>query len=1169
MKKLKLVLLSTLLCITAASTSLFAVACAADNTPGTGGAHSHVWSKDGTDNGDGTHKLTCSGDGTCDEGGSKNEAHDTKGADGACSVCGYNSKSNGEHKTQDDHTWGKWVLEKDPTWDTVGTATRTCTADDGGKDTKYDVPALSDSTVWTKDTAKSTPATHTEGGKDVYTSVYGEVEVDTKATGHDWNDWVFNPEPTLDTAGKASRTCKDNDGGNETDVVVPKLSDTTVWKVKSHTGATLAEGSVTVYESELFGTVTVYGDPLPVPFYNKTYHSFYIAGQSLKTGLYAETTNKAASITLDDKGEGTGTAAPFNGKFKFEVVDAKTGELKVTVENGNSSVEKKAYVHAETGLIIIPDGDTFDNVHVLINYGEYDSGKQTATASAWNVDDHYNLAIVYSIYSNELPNYDHRIFIADGVVYFDVTFYDIDGEEYNSAFDGSSLYNKAYLYVKDSSGKVLAAYGNNGERLNPNYVALDGLEGNYTVAWDEAEDATLFLSGFGTATLTVGENKYTATYKEAEEGSDYDLYLSTEYGDYELTLGDGIVTLAVVKVTITFDMNGHGDQISSVEVVKNRPFTLPAVADLTDWAFRGWYLNADCTTPVTSVFDEDKTVYANWKAILTITVNYGKDLTGFKTEYKVVDGEELTVDEPKEIYDDQAFEGFYTSDDFNEDNRWENGSVVRVSDNITTIYVKWINAPVPYYGKYEGLDVSYSAYNNSVSTSSTGSTLDIDADGNVDGKFGWQTKTGTVDEYDKLTGIILIKTSGAIASNTYDGAVDIVNGVIVYNYSGSSQKTGLASDTFVMLRGKTGVNADKTNSSAWDEGLTKLLTLTYGDGGSMLVFIWNNRVWGNVTYLSTDSSINAANASSATNLLVFASDGTPIATLVDGTFVAADSLAGIYSHASGENLGEIFVDGAGNITAGGKSGVYSVTETANTIVATLISDSYEAYSIVLNKENGTYVATSQEVHNPVLTIVYNVGGHSSQENATVTCNPGDIPNLTEYLPENASNSNGWSFSGWYEDEAWTKPYTPSKLTGDKIIYAGWAPFVVESVSGKQYSWTEDPAGTWTADNKSGLSTKDVYIKITFAASGTFYFDYKCYCNLQGDGLFGHLNSTDPVSVPRASRLITIDDNRSTTSGTKNVTVTVGDYLCLDASWYNSYSNSNDYMKIFNLRFVAN
>lgn len=56
---------------------------------GGGGEHAHKWSTNGTDNGDGTHKLTCSGEGTCDLDGTKNENHNTSGTGGACSVCGH------------------------------------------------------------------------------------------------------------------------------------------------------------------------------------------------------------------------------------------------------------------------------------------------------------------------------------------------------------------------------------------------------------------------------------------------------------------------------------------------------------------------------------------------------------------------------------------------------------------------------------------------------------------------------------------------------------------------------------------------------------------------------------------------------------------------------------------------------------------------------------------------------------------------------------------------------------------------------------------------------------------------------------------------------------------------------------------------------------------------
>ena len=70
-------------------------ACDKGENSGGGNQHSHIWNITGTDNGNGTHRILCTGEGECDEGGYKDEAHNTSGADGACSVCGYKADAQG------------------------------------------------------------------------------------------------------------------------------------------------------------------------------------------------------------------------------------------------------------------------------------------------------------------------------------------------------------------------------------------------------------------------------------------------------------------------------------------------------------------------------------------------------------------------------------------------------------------------------------------------------------------------------------------------------------------------------------------------------------------------------------------------------------------------------------------------------------------------------------------------------------------------------------------------------------------------------------------------------------------------------------------------------------------------------------------------------------------
>ena len=74
------------------------------------------------------------------------------------------------------HTYGAWEITVEPTLDTTGTATRECEC--GHVDTKTDVPALSDTAVWTPSV---TEADYNNPTVTTYTSEYGTVVV----TGND------------------------------------------------------------------------------------------------------------------------------------------------------------------------------------------------------------------------------------------------------------------------------------------------------------------------------------------------------------------------------------------------------------------------------------------------------------------------------------------------------------------------------------------------------------------------------------------------------------------------------------------------------------------------------------------------------------------------------------------------------------------------------------------------------------------------------------------------------------------------------------------------------------------------------------------------------------------------------------------------------------------------
>ena len=74
---------------------------------------------------------------------------------------------------------------------------------------------------------------------------------------HSYGDWTLTTEPTTTTTGVATRTCVDSDDTETT--IVPVLTDTSVWSVKSSTADSCEAAGKTVYTSTLYGDVTVNG----------------------------------------------------------------------------------------------------------------------------------------------------------------------------------------------------------------------------------------------------------------------------------------------------------------------------------------------------------------------------------------------------------------------------------------------------------------------------------------------------------------------------------------------------------------------------------------------------------------------------------------------------------------------------------------------------------------------------------------------------------------------------------------------------------------------------------------------------------------------------------------------------------------------------------------------
>lgn len=248
-----------------------------------------------------------------------------------CSACGYK-------KDETVHLWGSWTLKTEPTLNTTGTAERTCSC--GEKQTKADVPALTDST-WKIDNTQHVDATEETDGKDVYKSdVYGEVTVVIPALDHthEWGDWEITKAPTSETEGTAKHVCTKNDRHTETKTLAV-LTDTSVWtKVNDkHVDPTEQTEGKDVYKSK-YGEVTV-----TIPKLNHTHtltHVPEVPATETQTGVKEHWHCDGCNKDFADE----------NGTKEVTVDELKTGKLKTKVE-APTNVPKPEIATSEENLI--------------------------------------------------------------------------------------------------------------------------------------------------------------------------------------------------------------------------------------------------------------------------------------------------------------------------------------------------------------------------------------------------------------------------------------------------------------------------------------------------------------------------------------------------------------------------------------------------------------------------------------------------------------------------------------------------------------------------------------------------------------------------------------------------------------------------------------------------
>lgn len=900
------------------------------------------------------------------------------------------------------HTFGAWSIVKEASLTETGEAVRKCYC---GVEEKVTLPVLTDTSVWS--VKHEVLETCTVDGKRVYSSVYGEIEIVLPAAGHTYGKWAITSEPTEKVEGKAVRVCH---CGEKEEVVLPVLTDESVWTLTKDEAATYNAAGQKVYSS-VYGEVVIVIAKLVAPYDGKTYSDLVFDGSDDNEGFKNDVVNviiawNNASVTLDENGKGTGDAFPFRGLNIITMVDASTGLIEYsqvpykTDEDGNVSFDYSdvakyvAYVDFASGIIVRAYRNSFNNV-VLLTPFEVGASSESAVASSWE----NAMAIEYTFGENV-----YRIFIYKGVVYFGVTFEDASGQ----AVKADACYNAPYLYVKNNKGELIEGFAFNGEKE----VVVDGFEGTYVNGND-----TLVVSGFG----TVQYNGVSGTYVLVE-GKEFtaDLYVVDAY--YEVTLNKETKEFSIVKpmVEITFEA-GEYATINAVSINKNIAFTLPTPTHEFQ-AFKGWFYDAEFTKAVEENFvpTTNVTLYAKWKA--KVVVNIVGGVEGDPTVVYLGDGDIIGSALPKYGIIEATlmkFVGWYLDEQF-EEALSEFAKVSEEESNIT-VYAKWEKLPA-YYGSYKGNEIwGYESGNNN----SNKADLKIDENGNITGKF-----TGKVVSYDPTTQKITWQKSNS--TKTYGLWFDEESGVIATHYS---SQTEIGIDYYMFSKGQEtnlfeahyGLNCKKPESTLTGY-YARLVTLNTTKGVKTIL-TYGDRIYSNIVVTNTagealtvkdvKNSKTVVVRDAETNEMIIALASLGVSFAKDSKTQQLDKYFG--SYACGEKT--LVLDGVGTITYDGKTGTYAqASEGASYGFDVYLSDNTEYYQLTLDGANCT-------MHKPEVVISFVVGeGHVNVPSINVNINvPATLPDATE---EN------YVFNGWFFDAEFTKAVPSSFIPTEAVtLYA--------------------------------------------------------------------------------------------------------------------------------------
>ena len=660
-------------------------------------------------------------------------------------------------------------------------------------------------------------------------------------------------------------------------------------------------------------SITVYAKWVEPHALAGSYHGVEVYGSNASGGVISGGYDKTYNVSA---------LGEMSGEDKGEITDynAETGYFKV----GN----KFGWYDATNGIMLYSDRSSTNSLTADFHIAVKGATKVTATkaGSYWNAGK--TKLVTLTIVKEDVTS-TVTVFVYNDRMYYNVSWTTTDGTTYTAA----EAYQATELTIVGSDGNAIASFG---KAPNGGLTLKDGTQGTFTCEGKE----NLILNGAGIASGALN-----GTYKAAADGAGYTYDVTTTDGQYKVTISGSIYTVEDNRITITFV--NERKEIGAMTPFYGKSATLPSGDEVAveGYKFRGWYENADFTgsAKTTVTLTENKTYYAKYDAIVTITFDYsgyeyeeGKTTTVVNT-LAVGDtlGNTIPTIASDVRYNDKAFAGWFakSGDDWGE----QATSSTKVTAAVT-YYAKWME-PAASMGTYKGFEI-YSTWSKESITPSA-SIITISADGKFSGK-----DSGTLSSED------MSKTDGSILVGRY-GYVCTEGDVIVIAFSGSNTTTW-GNDAYIGFRNSDSIKTINYSCAVVGEKLVTFMTISYNDNTTKNLLVANDEIIYNVTFSVNGEACNGYGCASKNGVLI-SKNGAALYVWKDKTLVGSDGKAGTYT---GE-YGAIVLDGFGTLTIGGETTVYTLESNNITFViggkkSVVIALGEGTYTKVSDGYNGTY-----------------------------------------------------------------------------------------------------------------------------------------------------------------------------------------------------------------------